>query len=314
MKFFSLLKKYLFGDSAIKQFLPVSIGEEIKEKVFLISDNGDYDISASQWILCQSPFILGVWTTSATKNIFDSGTYTIHITSSDKITIFAKIKLSLYEKIEIAGGTLYLLTFLHTQLLQLNPFKRFLFLKMLQYQRKQELSVKQLEFFAVAFSYPRKVVLVAYYEENYHNFFPMDFQGYIPSEKFQLLGLRKTNITLNKIIQNRKVLVCQTDSTQKNTLYDWGKHHSGRPPSLDSVTIHPETSNNFGFPVPVIARSYKEIEIVNTFDMGSHYLLIGKEVSEKEYGDRNFRSLYHLHTFQFLETSSKTSDNYLKLD
>lgn len=315
MKLISLCKKYIFNNNNIKQFLPVSVDrKKITEKVYLNSDNGPYDITDSQWILCQSPFIIGVWISFSEKiNVSDSKT-SIHITSSDEKTIFTKIEVSVYKKIEASGGTLYLLVFMQVKLNQLNLLKRFLLLKIIEYQRKQELSIKELQFFAGGFSYPRKVILVAYCEENYHNFFPMDFQGYISSEKIQLLGLRKTNITLNKIIQHKKVLVCQVDASQKDTLYMWGKHHSTSPPPIELATIHPEPSSYFGFPVPVIARSYKEIEIVNTFEMGSHFLLIGKEVSEKEYGDKNFNSLYHIHSLQFLEANSKNRNYYLKLD
>ncbi len=79
------------------------------------------------------------------------------------------------------------------------------------------------------YSYPRRIIIVSYKDDNYYNIFPMDIQGYIAEEKLYILGLRTTNVTLNKILEGKKVVVCDTDTVDINTVYDLGKHSSAAP-------------------------------------------------------------------------------------
>lgn len=303
MKLLTLIRNIAFRGSDIKQFLAIKINDRnIFERVVITHDSCSYDITENQWILCQQPFVLGIWVPLSNLTKFDSQPCLLKVTSLDHVKIFCMAELAPLKKIKLKHGHIYLFSMKRTSCFQLNPIKRLLWLKILQHQQRQQLSFTELIKFAAGFSFPRKVILVVYYEEGYHNFFPMDFQGFIEAEGMQVLGLRKTNVTLQKIIENKKILICEVDSIHKDQLYSWGKHHSTSPPALNDIALHPAVSSRFKFPIPLIAKSYKEIEIGDTFDMGSHMLLIGKEISDENYIIEH-NPLYHIHAFQFLENS-----------
>jgi hypothetical protein len=148
------------------------------------------------------------------------------------------------------------------------------------------------------YSYPRRIIIVSYSDEHYTNVFPMDIQGYIQEENMYILGLRTTNVTLDKILEAKKVVVSDTDAVELNTVYDLGKHSSKAPTPTDKLPFGVSKSEIFGFPVPDFTGSYKEIEIIQHKKMGYHMLMVGRIVNAKQI-KTNPSSLYHVGFLQF---------------
>jgi len=126
----------------------------------------------------------------------------------------------------------------------------------------------------------------------------MDIQGYIPEEELYILGLRTTNVTLNKILEAKKVVICDTDTVDINTVYNLGKHSSNAPTPLVDLPFSVSESELFGFHVPNFSGSYKEIEIIQHRKMGYHMLMIGKVLNNKKRKESS-SSLYHVGFLQF---------------
>lgn len=298
MNLFSIINRKVFGGADVRQFVGISLNKScIQEKVFF----NTHDVTNYQWILCQSPFVIGIWFPFRSDIcLSDSSTNSLVLISYDEKKKIGEAKIKFIKKLNYTSGSLCLFSFVQAKSFQLNQLKKYFLYLIFLSQRKQELTYSQLKFFASGFSFPRKVVLVVYADPEYHNFFPMDFQGYIPEENIQLLGLRQTNISLKRIISQRKIMVCEVDAREKEELYKWGKHHSQDPPPIESIKTHSERSHHFNFPVPQIARAYKEVEIIDTVNLGSHTLLIGKVMFSHEYHKEN-SPLYHIHLFQYIK-------------
>jgi hypothetical protein len=157
------------------------------------------------------------------------------------------------------------------------------------------------------YSYPRSIIIVSYRDDNYCNIFPMDIHGYIEEEDMYILGLRTTNVTLDKILTAKKVVVCDTNDVDINTVYDLGKHSSKSPTAPDHLPFKTTESELFKFPVPEFVGSYKEIEIITNKKMGYHMLMVGKVLNKKQIKD-NPSSLYHIGFLEFQKGNYKSID------
>ena len=140
--------------------------------------------------------------------------------------------------------------------------------------------------------------MVSYKDDSYCNMFPMDIHSHIAGEGLYLLGLRTTNLTLNKMLEAKKVVVCDTDNVDINTVYTLGKQPSASPIPLNELPFGTVESEQFGFPVPNFSGSYKEIEIIHHRKMGFHMLMVGRVVNAKQLKP-NPQSFYHIGFLQF---------------
>ena len=129
--------------------------------------------------------------------------------------------------------------------------------------------------------------------------------AFIAEENMYVLGLRTTNATLNKILEAKKVVVCDTDTADLETVYNLGKHSSKAPTPISELPFGVTESQVFGFPVPDFTGSYKEIEIIDHRKMGYHMLMIGKVVNAKQINP-NPSSLYHVGFLQFKKGNYKS--------
>jgi flavin reductase (DIM6/NTAB) family NADH-FMN oxidoreductase RutF len=292
-----LLKKILFGSAAISEYVTVTTSA-IQEKVILKTGNNIIDASSSQWLLCLDPIILGVW--MANENILleleNSKKATIVFSISKSKKVSAKVEATLIETITEQDGKLYLLKAIKSKLHHINPISlKLLFSK---HYKKPQWPFDKYAPLVAAYSYPRKVRLVSFREDEYFNIFPMDLLGHIPQSNRFVFGLRHTNTALSKIIKTKKIVVSEIAFDHKEIIYQLGKHHSSGPPSIESLPFDVLQTEQFGFYIPDWAESYKEIQIIKTIDLGSHMLLWGEIVNEKELTTPT-KNLFHIH---FLES------------
>jgi len=291
----SKIKKLFFKDQKITTFFITRLRpEQVEEKVFLKKDNHLIDITETHSMICLDPFCISVWITKDNAKSIDPQTATVQFIKGDKLN--AVIGVSLIEAIDTEKGVLLLykiesaknhhLTFLHRLLL----FRYFLRSKKNTYYSRKVIGA--------LYSYPRRIIIVSYRDEDYYNIFPMDIQGYIKEEGLYILGLRTTNLTLNKILEAKKVVVCDTDTVGIDTVYDLGKHSSSAPMPINELPFYTSESDLFGFPIPDFTGSYKEIEIINNRKMGYHMLMVGKVMNDKKIKEAP-SSLYHVGFLQF---------------
>ncbi|MBS1529909.1 MAG: hypothetical protein JSU01_06355, partial [Bacteroidetes bacterium] len=221
----------------------------------------------------------------------------LHFTANGKLN--AKISVSLIERLPTEKGELLLYKVDKVNNYQLNPLHRQVLLR--YFLRSKKNTYHHRKVISALYSYPRNIIIVSYKDDEYYNIFPMDIHSYIAEEKIYLLGLRTTNVTLNKILEAKKVVVCDTDTVSIETVYMLGKHPSADPTKIKDLPFGVTESERFGFYVPDFVGSYKEIEIMTNRKMGYHMLMVGKVVNEKKIKPDS-SSLYHVGFLQFQQS------------
>ncbi len=286
----NFIKKMLFGDYEPRQYLTLSIKEnEVKERAFLHLDKQIIGISQKHFTLCQNPYMIGVW---LDKNIKEKEKVAVEIQLSNKPILRSQCRLN--EIIEFKQGNLWLLELVKTQYYFINSLHQKAVIGFFYWNQKHKVSFEELDHFCAMYSYPRSVILTCFGTPDDYNLFPMDLRGCIDEAGLYFLGLRNTNVTLKKMLAAKKVVVCGIASDQKKNILSLGAHHSTQPPSIEKLPFDFIASEKFGFPIPAIIMDYRELEIQQSLDKGSHTIMICKIVNKVVF-QKEFASLHHQH-------------------
>ena len=298
------IRNYLVGDIPVSEYSTVTVRNEIIEKVYLEAGHIKKDISNTHWLLCLNPIVFGIWFRKD-ENIIAPGKDSLSKmyfkdSESDGIDV-AVLELTLLDKIEEEDGTLILLKLGNVAVNHVSRFKTWVIFY--RYYKKPEQNFYKLKSYSAAYSYPRKVRLISFKENNWFNIFPMDLVGDIPGSNRYVFGLRHTNVTLARIIETKKMVVSEIPYQFKDLIYQLGKHHR-QPLSETKLSFEIIQSDIYKFPVPVWAVSYKEIKIVKTLNLGSHMLLWGEEINVRNLSNQSGH-LYHIHFLHYLHQKIK---------
>jgi hypothetical protein len=300
----SLIRRLFFKGSKITTFLITRLAEnQVEEQVIFKKGSYQADITKHHGMICLDPFCIATWLPADELNSINPEKAEIQFKKGDKLN--ASITVSLIEKIATTSGALLLYKVEKVKNHQLNPLHRLIFFAYLIRSKKNTYYSRKV--ISALYSYPRSIIIVSYQDDTYYNIFPMDIHGYIQEEELYLLGLRTTNVTLNKILESKKVVVCDTDTVDINTVYNLGKHASASPTPKQQLPFGTTDSELFGFPVPDFTGSYKEIEIIQNKKMGFHMLMVGKIVNAKKI-KQNTSSFYHVGFLQFQTGNYKSME------
>jgi len=295
-----LVKKLFPNQSQIRTFFISRLpAYNVEEKVFLKKNEHYIDITGTHGMICLDPFCMAVWL-PAKISLTDLQEAKIQFTKGNKLN--ASVKLSLIEKIKTENGELLLYKIKKVKNHQLSFIHRLVLFAYLLRSKKNTYYSRRVT--SALYSYPRNIIIVSYKDEKYCNIFPMDIHSYIEEEGIYILGLRTTNVTLNKILEAKKVVVCDTDTVDIETVYNLGKHPSSSPTPINELPFKVTESEVFGFPVPDFSGSYKEIEVIHHKKMGYHMLIVGKVVNYKKI-KKDPSSLYHIGFLQFQKSNYK---------
>lgn len=291
----SSIKKLFFKDTIIRTFAITRLHDsEIEEKVFLKQGKHRLDITQHHSMICLDPFCISIWLSAVEAEKINPQLIEAEFVKGNKLN--AVIKASLIEQVPTDHGILLLYKIEKVKNYQLSALHRLVLFGWLLRSKKNTYYSRKV--ISALYSYPRRIIIVSYKDEDYYNIFPMDIQGYISEERLYVLGLRTTNITLDKILKTKKVVICDTDSVDIKTVYDLGKHSSAKPTPVEELPFGVSESGQFGFFVPDFSGAYKEVEIIYNRKMGYHMLMVGKVLNEKELKP-NHSSLFHVGFLQF---------------
>ena len=129
----------------------------------------------------------------------------------------------------------------------------------------------------------------------------MDIQGYVAEGGLYVLGLRTTNIVLEKILASKKLVIADSGDADINTVYQLGKHASASPPALHEFPFKTFESEKLKFPLPEFVNTYKEVEIIHHRKMGYHMLLVARVIHSAQVLE-DPSSLYHVHLLEFMKS------------
>jgi hypothetical protein len=83
-------------------------------------------------------------------------------------------------------------------------------------------------------------------------------------------------------------------ANRKNQLLQLGEHHSSKPPGLENLPFNFNQTSKFQIPIPDFVDGYRELELINYLNLGSHTLLVGKVIFQLK-GNYSTKSLFHQH-------------------
>ena len=306
----SLFRKWLIGDSVISEYSKITVPDDINEKVYLQLAGNVSDVSKQQWLVCIEPVVFAVWIENNKTNA-KPGTneeYTMYFGgsfNSNSNTVkdpVAVLSLNYFNSIEDDNGTLQLLTVKKSNIYHLNFVKTYLLFN--RYYKKNGLTFSKFKSFTAAYSYPRKIRIISFRQNDYYNIFPMDLVGEISQHGNYVFGLRHSNVALSRIVETGKMVVCEASYKHKNMIFHLGKHHSASPPPPNELPFKIILSKNFGFYIPEWAESYKEIKIIKTINMGSHMLLWGEVIEEIKLAEAG-EHLFLIHFLHYISQKNK---------
>lgn len=284
----SLIRKMLIGDNVITEYATITVPDSIREKVYLEVNGQLINVSHLHWLLCIEPVIFGIWIENEVHKaaISNATTCKLYFNTGNKENngpatghMEAELSFTRTQSIEETAGTLFLLKLEDSHIHQLNAVKRYLIYR--RYYKKNGLSFRQFKAFVAAYSYPRRIRVISFRQDNYFNIFPMDLLGDISTSNRYVFGLRHSNIALNKIITTGKLVVAEAPFAQKEAIFRLGTHHSANPPALHTLPFKTIESKDHGFYIPDWVLSYREINILKTINLGSHMLLWGATSGEQ---------------------------------
>jgi hypothetical protein len=301
--------KFLSGENIVRDFLTVGITDTIREKVYLRADDQILDVTGRQWLLGLDPRIIGFW---MTEPIPAAKSYTLYFRDTPSITpqavgrhALAELKLEYVDRLVENGGNLYLYRVNSTAVHHIAPIRtRLLYQKV---YKKPGVDFERLKAVAAAYTYPRRVRIISFQLEGGYNFiFPMDLLADISSAHLFLLGMRKSNSVLKKIMDTRRIVVAEAPAEYKPVIYKLGRLHSADPPPLSELPFATVPTREFGFFVPEWVESYKELSIEKMVDIGSHMLLFGQWKEEVQLNTTTPR-LHHIHFLHYLYLKNRGS-------
>ncbi len=266
------------GDTRFSEYSKIRMPGEVQEKAWLQLDGTIIDVSANHWLLCIEPIVFGIW---IGKSGFAPHKGFCRMYYGDiKTNPEAVLDLAFFNCIEEADGTLLLLKLADSHIYHLRFIRSWLIF--FRYYRRDGLTFSRFKSFVSAYSYPRRIRLVSFRQDDYYTIFPMDLLGDIASCRRYVFGLRHSNAALPRIMATGKLLVCEVPYGYKDIIYQLGAYHTSRPPAPDSLPFDWLPSRHFQCYVPVWAESYKEINIIRTMNLGSHLLLWGELLEEQK--------------------------------
>lgn len=299
-----LVNKLFFDNKKIRTFYITRLHPaDVEEKVYLKNGTYQADITATNSMICLDPFCMAAWLPADEGTLTSNKEAQIHFVTGWQLN--ALIDVSLIEKIPTPNGVLFLFKVERVKNFQLGPLHRLVLFA--YFLRSKANTYQSRRIISAMYSYPRSIIIVSYKDDDYCNIFPMDIHGYIQQEDMYILGLRTTNVTLDKILTAKKVVVCDTNDVDIETVYNLGKHSSKSPTSADRLPFKTIESELFKFPVPEFVGSYKEIEIISNKKLGYHMLMVGKVVNKKQVKN-NPSSLYHVGFLQFQNSKYESID------
>ncbi len=137
----------------------------------------------------------------------------------------------------------------------------------------------------ISYLCPRPVVLVSVAAGDHRNIFPMDLIGPLQSSGCFSLALRSTNVSVPFMREVRRVVLSSMPAAMKAEVYKLGGHHKQLLGDWTTLPFPVRPSREFGIPYAAAALHVRELEILETREIGSHTFFLGRIVSDEHMAD-----------------------------
>ena len=145
----------------------------------------------------------------------------------------------------------------------------------------------------IAYSIPRKILLVSLGKNNMFNIFPTDINGRIGKQNF-VISLRKNGKANKQVKELKKIVLSEMSADAYKEVYSLGVNHIKDLRAKKEFDLSENLSKKFSIPLPTNALKYFELEFVNDIQTGVHNLCFFKVVNSVNIEDSK-STLAHIH-------------------
>lgn len=146
----------------------------------------------------------------------------------------------------------------------------------------------------IAYAISRTISLITVSDGQLINIFPTDLHGPAGND-FYISSLRIGGEACRQVEQNKKIVISEIEALEFQTAYQLGKNHMRKMCEKENFNLAEELSQIFRYPLPKGVGIYRELELINSFDIGIHHILIYKVVSCNKI--KEITPLAHIHQY-----------------
>jgi len=145
----------------------------------------------------------------------------------------------------------------------------------------------------IAYSIPRKILLVSLGMNNMFNIFPTDINGRIGKQNF-VISLRKNGKANKQVKELKKIVLSEMSAYTCKEVYALGVNHIKDLRAKEDFDFSEILSEKYSIPLPNNALRYFELEFINDMQTGVHNLCFFKIVNSANIEDSK-STLAHIH-------------------
>ena len=132
----------------------------------------------------------------------------------------------------------------------------------------------------IYYIWARPVYVVSVAHRPGFNMFPMDLVGFVGSAGNFLLALRSTSPSVAEMLRSRRIALSSIPARFKQEIYALGAHHKQPLKDASSLPFPVSRSEAFRLPVPSVAFRIRELEIVDSQEIGSHTVFVANVATD----------------------------------
>ena len=145
----------------------------------------------------------------------------------------------------------------------------------------------------IAYSIPRIISLITVGSGGLYNLFPTDLHGPV-NEQYYVSSLRHGGKACKQVENAGRIVISQVHTDVYKMAYALGKNHMQELKPKENFFFSESLSSVFKLPLPKSLLSYRELELVGSFDHGIHKLLLYKIISSQVVS-KDPSTLAHIH-------------------
>ena len=147
----------------------------------------------------------------------------------------------------------------------------------------------------VAYSVPREISIITVGTDGRYNMFPTDLHGPV-NDDFYVSSLRKDGKACQQVNEIGRLCISSVDANWSRKAYGLGKNHMKDLSDLSGIELHEKRSEKLNLPLPSAVISYRELEVIDSFDEGIHRIFFYKVVHQQTFTlERS--ALRHIHRY-----------------
>jgi flavin reductase (DIM6/NTAB) family NADH-FMN oxidoreductase RutF len=319
LAFKNQLKRILTGLSIPQEYICIDLRDfQSPLSVFLAIGNQDFllNVTSSHLFLGYKPLIIGLSFNISDENytsIRDQRNISFHFVSEPQTEIAKLILRRIGERV-IGNQVVLFYEGEHGSHSFLKHFHQCVSRQFEKWRthpaNNVSLQGNLIEQVRIAYSIPRIISVISASDGSLTNMFPTDLHGQI-GEKYYAGSLRKGGLANEQIEKCKRIVISEVGASFYRQAYALGKNHMKQLQNESIFSIHPSRSKNFNFPLPILARYYRELKWIDSFDHGIHRIHL-YEIIHQQVIEENGSILAHIHQhYAQWREDKKLETNYL---